>query len=159
MEIREILKNYFDIENEILYLNTRLTILNERRDKIQEDIKNGNVKLDSSISGIGYDIKSNSSFVSEQERAVDHAFDMLEYKLEKVNTDIFLVENDIFELKCKNSKIKIILDTLADEERNLIVDSIKYKQSYRALSYKYKMSHSNVGRAINKVFDDISNEL
>lgn len=113
MEIREILKNYFDIENEILYLSTRLTILNERRDKIQQDIKNGNIKLDSNISGVGYGtIKSNSSFVSEQERAVDHAFNMLEYNLEKVNTDIFLVENDIFELKCKNSKIKSYLEPL-----------------------------------------------
>lgn len=72
--------------------------------------------------------------------------------------DKFDIEAEV-ERRLRNEKVRVAINRLPKEERNLIVDYFFNDMSLRSLAKKYSVSHMTIHNTINKILEKIKSDI
>lgn len=147
------IRSYFIRQKKIQVLNKQIATLNTQKEKIQNDIKEDNIFLISKVSSIRLDDVGSSTGKknSEQERAIDRAFDELEKKIINLELEIMNLEFELSNTRKDNIKIKNFFELLSEEELKIVQLKYGERKTVNFISIKLDMSVSSVYRTYNKI--------
>ena len=154
----EKIRDYYRNLGEIERLEHRAKLFEKQKTDIEEDIKNSNINLQCNLQGIDYENVrvQTSNISSQQELAIDRAFEGLEKQLGEINFEI--IETRILKRKLekKNNDIAFILDKLNDSAKCFVSMRYKDKKSYRAIGNRLHSSEASMCRFRTDILVDVS---
>ena len=156
-------KDYYFRLEKIEELKRRLHLLNDRKIKLQRKIDN-KVTVDFqvndfSVNAVSYDGVGGKAFnisnMSHQDRAIEKPFKLLEMKLLKINDEIFVVEDEIENLRQKNSEMEYILNGFKEEYKKIVEGFYRDNKSVIQMEFELCMDKATLYRKRNKALEDI----
>ena len=156
-KIREYYRNIEEIER----LEHRGRLLDRQKTDIKEDIKNSNISLQCTLQGIDYEgvrvQTSNTS--SQQDKAIEKAFEKLENQLEKINCEVIEIKILKRDLEKKSNDINFIIGKLNERAKEFVIMRYKNKRSYRFISGVLHLSNTSISRFRIEILEAISKWL
>lgn len=155
---KEDLKGYYRNLKEIKRLQTKVENLKMQRQKIIDNINNDNVSLNADIQAISYNnaVASSGLCISQQEKAIDKAYEILDYKQRELYFEIVGTEVLIGNLELINTNVEYFLQTLNYEDLKLFELYFKEHKTSLQISFDLNMNVSTVYRRINKLLKEYS---
>ena len=153
------LKDYYKDIREIEKLQERVKKLKKLRQEIIDNMNNGNITLEADIQAISYNnasISKTGICVSQQERAIEKAYQALDNKQSDLYVEIIETETLISDLQLKNLDIDYFLKNLDYEDLKLIELYFRDKKTALQISFILNMHASTVARRINKIIEEYS---
>lgn len=154
---------YFSLEK-IEALKRKLGLLNIRKIELQRKIDNKVIidfeVNDFSVNAVSYDGVGGKAFnisnMSPQDRAIEKPFKLLEMKILRVDEEIFIVDDEIENLRQKNSEMEYILNGMKDEYRKIIEGFYRDKKSVIQMEFELCMSKNTIYRKKEQILEEIS---
>ena len=155
------LKDFFSGAHEIERLNHNLDLLYRHKSETQKDIYESNTTLDPNMKVINYNNNKIRTFSTNhpQEKSINHAFDKLEKKLQKLDEEIIDVKYEIREIEKKINDISFLINKMSKESYELIKLKYKDKKSAVYICSKLHLSESGFYRLKELILTDLSNFL
>lgn len=153
------LKEYYVNLRNIEKLQEKLNKLKKLRQEIIDNMSNSNITLEADIKAVSYDepaVSRSSVYVSQQERAIERAYQTLDEKQSDLYLEIIETEILISDLKLKNSNVDYFLKTLDYDDSKLIEMYFRDRKTTLQISFVLNMSTSTVARRINKILEEYS---
>lgn len=139
-------------------LRHKLEVYRKRKADIESKIENSAIKLENDFAAVNYNtlcggvggIKS-----SQQERAVDRAFLILEENLKEVNAEILLIEEQINNIEAENAGMEYILNGIKKEHREVMEALYKYERGTLRAAIECNMDRTTIYRKKDKVIKEV----
>ena len=154
----EKIKEYYRNLDEIERLEHRSMLLDKQKTDIEEDIHNSNISLQYDLKGIDYEgVRIQTSNTgSQQDKAIDKAFETLEKQLEEINYEILETKILKRRLERKNNDIAFILNKLNDSAKRFVIMRYREGKSYRTISDTLHSSETSIRRFKKDILIDVS---
>ena len=120
---QKMVQAYYDYESRERLLEEKLIRVERKIEAIRKDIKTCNVDLDTGVSSIDYSkpyIQGSNSSSSLIEKQLIREMDKLIRRLESAIREKYKIKAKIINNKEKRDNIEIILNTLSEDERELL---------------------------------------
>ena len=154
----EKIKEYYRHLEVVERLEHRTKLLDKQKADIEADIKNSNITLQCALQGIDYEgvRVQTSNTTSQQDKALERAFERLEKQLEDINCEI--LESRILKRKLeqKNNDITFIINKLNDSAKCFVIMRYKERKSYRTISDILHSSTASVSRLRIEILEAVS---
>lgn len=160
-KVEGILYKHYQKKNRINRLRSKLIRIENRIERLKDDIKNCKIELNDTLKGIDYSgVKvQNNNPMSEIELELERAFSKLLNDLKQNIREKYKLRSKIQYLEKKIDDFEIILCDLSEEELQML--ELKYydKKSWAQIAEYLLCSIATIYRRRDKVFLFINNEF
>lgn len=151
------LYNYFNKEKKIATLNYRIELLKKQIDKINKELREGDVNIEIESSSLGFEerVQTSSDGTSYAEREVIRITDLKLKRKKSKEIEIEELKEKIENIELDNSILEYNLRYINKEWYKLLELKYKFKKNETQISLEMNISQSQVNKIKQKAIADI----
>ncbi|SHF16685.1 sigma factor-like helix-turn-helix DNA-binding protein [Caloramator proteoclasticus] len=153
------LYRYYNYKKKLGRMKHKIEILEQKRQKLSEDLRNTNIVLKSDLQSITYDkpyIQSNNDNSSQAERELERVITRLEEELKKTIKEKLKLRAKVINIEAEIADIEYAINQMNEEAKKII--EMKYGDgcSLYVIADKLNMGKSTVSRKREEIIEDFA---